>query len=57
MGCRRLITANIAVYFHKRSKTNKICYLNIVRGSVEEYRYYLILAKILDTMIFPKTKL
>jgi four helix bundle protein len=39
------IAANIAEGFRKRSKAEKVRILNIAQGSVEECRYYLILAK------------
>lgn len=39
------ITANIAEGFRKRSKSDKIRFLNIAQGSLEECRYYLILSK------------
>jgi len=39
------IAANIAEGFRKRSKTDKIRFFNIAQGSVEECRYYLLLAK------------
>jgi four helix bundle protein len=39
------IAANIAEGFRKRNNTDKIRFLNIAQGSVEECRYYLILAK------------
>jgi four helix bundle protein len=39
------IPANIAEGFTKRSSPDKLRYLNISQGSVEESRYYLILAK------------
>jgi four helix bundle protein len=39
------IAANIAEGFRKRSNADKARYLNIAQGSVEECRYYLILAK------------
>ena len=42
------IAANIAEGFRKRSTADKARYLNISQGSVEECRYYLILAKDLD---------
>jgi four helix bundle protein len=38
------ITANIAEGFKERSKTDKARFLNIAQGSLEECRYYLILA-------------
>ncbi len=42
------IPANIAEGFKKRTKPDKARYLNIAQGSLEESRYYLILAKDLD---------
>ena len=39
------IAANIAEGFRKRSNADKIRFYNISQGSVEECRYYLILAK------------
>ena len=39
------IPANIAEGFRKRSRPDKARYMNIAQGSVEECRYYLILAK------------
>ena len=39
------IAANIAEGFRKRNKTDKARFFNIAQGSVEECRYYLILAK------------
>lgn len=39
------IAANIAEGFRKRSKPEKIHFLNIAQGSAEECRYYLILSK------------
>jgi four helix bundle protein len=39
------IPANIAEGFVKRGIADKLCYLNIAQGSLEESRYYLILAK------------
>lgn len=38
------IPANIAEGFRKQSKTDKARFLNIAEGSLEECRYYLILA-------------
>ncbi|HOL17720.1 MAG TPA: four helix bundle protein [Bacillota bacterium] len=38
------VPANIAEGFKKKSKAEKIHYLNIAQGSLEECRYYLILA-------------
>jgi four helix bundle protein len=57
--CRRAsvsIPANIAEGFRKHGKADKVRYLNISQGSLEEMRYYLIFAKdlgyadITDTM-------
>jgi four helix bundle protein len=42
------IPANIAEGFGKRSRTDKVRYLNIAQGSLEEARYYLILARDLE---------
>lgn len=39
------VPANIAEGFKKKSKTEKARLLNIAQGSLEECRYYLILAK------------
>src|ERR1044071_8047076 len=39
------IPANIAEGFKKKSKVDKARFMNIAQGSVEECRYYLILAK------------
>ncbi len=39
------VPANIAEGFRKRSKPDKARFLNIAQGSLEEARYYLILAK------------
>ena len=39
------IPANIAEGFKKRSKSDKARFMNIAQGSLEESRYYLILAK------------
>ncbi len=47
------VAANIAEGFKKRGKMDKMRFLNIAQGSLEECRYYLILAKDLnygDTM-------
>ena len=38
------IAANIAEGFRKRGKPDKVRFLNIAEGSIEESRYYLILA-------------
>ena len=53
------IAANIAEGFRKRGKADKLRFLNIAQGSVEESRYYLILAKDLDygDVTEPKTML
>jgi len=42
------IAANIAEGFRKRGKADKLRFFNIAQGSVEESRYYLILAKDLE---------
>ncbi len=42
------IPANIAEGFKKRSKLDKVRFMNIAQGSVEEARYYLILARDLE---------
>jgi four helix bundle protein len=39
------VPANIAEGFKKRTKADKINYLNIAYGSLEESRYYLILSE------------
>ena len=42
------IAANIAEGFKKRGRADKARYFNIAQGSLEECRYYLILAKDLN---------
>jgi len=42
------IAANIAEGFRKRGRADKIRFLNIAQGSLEESRYYLILANDLE---------
>jgi four helix bundle protein len=42
------VPANIAEGFKKRSKPDKARFMNIAQGSLEEVRYYLILAKDLE---------
>ena len=42
------IAANIAEGFRKRGKADKLRFYNIAQGSIEESRYYLILARDLD---------
>jgi len=39
------IAANIAEGFRKRGRADKVRFMNIAEGSVEESRYYLILAQ------------
>jgi four helix bundle protein len=39
------VAANIAEGFRKQSRTDKARFLNIAEGSLEECRYYLILAR------------
>ncbi len=39
------VAANIAEGFRKRGKADKVRFLNIAQGSLEESRYYLILAR------------
>ena len=39
------IPANIAEGFKKKSKADKARFMNIAQGSIEECRYYIILAK------------
>ena len=51
------IPGNISEGFKKRTKPDKVKYLNIAQGSLEECRYYLILAKDLgygDTSLMPQ---
>jgi four helix bundle protein len=42
------VAANIAEGFKKRSTADKLRFYNIAQGSIEESRYYLILAKDLE---------
>ena len=42
------IPANIAEGFKKRGRADKVLFMNIAQGSLEECRYYLILAKDLN---------
>ena len=51
------VAANIAEGFRKRSKADKVRFYNIAQGSVEECRYYLILAKDLEYGDISETKL
>jgi four helix bundle protein len=47
-GAQQSIAANIAEGFKQRGKADKLRFYNIVHGSVEESRYYLILTKDLE---------
>ena len=49
------IPANIAEGFKKKTKPDKVKYMNIAQGSLEECRYYLILAKDLGYGDIPMT--
>jgi four helix bundle protein len=40
-----LVAANIAEGFRKRGKADKARFMNVAEGSIEESRYYLILAQ------------
>ena len=42
------IAANVAEGFRKRGSADKVRFLNIAQGSLEESRYYLILARDLE---------
>lgn len=42
------VPANIAEGFRKRGKSDKLRYFNIAQGSLEETRYYLLLARDLE---------
>lgn len=42
------VPANIADGFKKRGKSDKVRFLNIAQGSLEETRYYLVLTKDLN---------
>ncbi len=42
------VPSNIAEGFKKKTKPDKVRFLNIAQGSLEECRYYLILAQDLD---------
>jgi len=51
------VPANIAEGFKKKGKADKLRYMNIAQGSLEESRYYLILARDLgygnsDSLLF-----
>src|SRR5438094_4735814 len=48
------IPANIAEGFRRRGKADKARFMNMAEGSVEECRYYLILAKDLGIRRHPK---
>jgi len=43
--CAISVPANIAEGFKRRGKPDKVRFMNIAQGSLEECRYYLILAK------------
>jgi four helix bundle protein len=51
------VPANIAEGFKKRGRADKVRFLNIAQGSLEECRYYLILAKDLNYDDTAKLKL
>lgn len=51
------IPANIAEGFTKKGKADKVRYLNIAQGSLEETRYYLILANDLGYCNFKDSQL
>ena len=50
------VPANIAEGFRKRGKADKIRYLNIAEGSLEEARYYVLLARDLGYAQHAKAK-
>lgn len=50
------VTANIVEGFRKRTKKDKANYYNIAHGSLEEVKYYLILAKELNYLSDAKTE-
>jgi S23 ribosomal protein. len=43
--CAVSVPANIAEGFKRRGKPDKVRFMNIAQGSLEECKYYLILAK------------
>jgi four helix bundle protein len=50
------VSANIVEGFRKRTKRDKANYYNVAHGSLEEVKYYLILAKDLDYLGDVKTE-
>ena len=48
------VPANIAEGFKKKTKPDKAKYMNIAQGSLEESRYYLILAEDLGYVTLPE---
>jgi four helix bundle protein len=50
------VASNIAEGFRKRGKADKIRFMNIAQGSVEECKYYLILSNDLGSGDLPEAK-
>ena len=47
------IPANIAESFKRLSKSEKLRFLNISQGSLEECRYYILLSRLRQKYMFP----